>query len=70
MQHMLGNILTVAATNTFDFQHILVTNVLSEVCTVSLQQRTTNSTLPSENRHKPGTGTTKHRNCKGNREIV
>jgi hypothetical protein len=49
MQHMLKNniaLLCCRQQSTFDFQHILVCNVLSEVCTVSLQTKETTYTFP------------------------
>ncbi len=49
MQHMLKEniaLLCCRQQSTFDFQHILVCNVLSEVCTVSLQTKETTYTFP------------------------
>ncbi len=49
MQHMLKEniaLLSCRQQSTFDFQHILVCNVLSEVCTVSLQTKETTYTFP------------------------
>lgn len=49
MQHMLNEniaLLCCRQQSTFDFQHILVSNMLSEVCTVSLQTKETTYTFP------------------------
>jgi len=49
MQHMLKDnlaLLSCRQQSTFDFQHILVSKVLSEVCTVSLQTKETAYTFP------------------------
>jgi len=49
MQHMLKEniaLLCCRQQSTFDFQHILVSKVLSEVCTVSLQTKETTYTFP------------------------
>ena len=49
MQHMLKEniaLLCCRQQSTFDFQHIFVCNVLSEVCTVSLQTKETTYTFP------------------------
>jgi predicted helicase len=49
MQHMLEEniaLLCCRQQSTFDFQHILLTNILSEVCTVSLQTKETTYTFP------------------------
>jgi predicted helicase len=49
MQHMLQEniaLLCCRQQSTFDFQHILVSNILTEVCTVSLQTKETTYTFP------------------------
>lgn len=49
MQHMLNDnlaLLSCRQQSTFNFQHVLVCNVLSEVCTVSLQTKETTYTFP------------------------
>ncbi|MFA4853653.1 MAG: type ISP restriction/modification enzyme, partial [Bacteroidales bacterium] len=49
MQHMLKDnlaLLSCRQQSTFDFQHILVSKVLSEVCTVSLQTKETTYVFP------------------------
>ena len=49
MQHMLKDnlsILSCRQQSTFDFQHILISKVLSEVCTVSLQTKETTYAFP------------------------
>ena len=49
MQHMLKNnlaILCCRQQSTFDFQHILISNILAEVCTVSLQTKETTYAFP------------------------
>lgn len=49
MQHMLKDniaLLCCRQQSSFDFQHILLTKVLSEVCTVSLQTKETTYTFP------------------------
>lgn len=49
MQHMLKEniaLLCCRQQSTFNFQHILVSNILTEVCTVSLQTKETTYTFP------------------------
>jgi predicted helicase len=77
MQHMLKEniaILCCRQQSTFDFQHILVTNVLSEVCTVSLQTKETTYTFPlylySESNGQQTIGQTTERTPNLNIEIV
>ncbi len=77
MQHMLKEniaLLCCRQQSTFDFQHILVTNVLSEVCTVSLQTKETTYTFPlylySENNGQQTIGQTTERTPNLNTEIV
>ena len=77
MQHMLKEniaILCCRQQSTFDFQHILVTNVLSEVCTVSLQTKETTYTFPlylySESNGQQTLGQTTERTPNLNTEIV
>jgi predicted helicase len=77
MQHMLKEniaILCCRQQSTFDFQHILVTNVLSEVCTVSLQTKETTYTFPlylySESNGQQTIGQTSERTPNLKTEIV
>jgi predicted helicase len=77
MQHMLKEniaLLCCRQQSTYDFQHILVTNVLSEVCTVSLQTKETTYTFPlylyPENNGQQTIGQSAERTANLNIEIV
>ncbi|MBA3674842.1 MAG: N-6 DNA methylase, partial [Chitinophagaceae bacterium] len=77
MQHMLREniaLLCCRQQSTFDFQHILVSKVLSEVCTVSLQTKETTYTFPlylyPETNRQQTIGQTAERTPNLNTEIV
>ncbi|WP_288370352.1 type ISP restriction/modification enzyme [uncultured Algoriphagus sp.] len=77
MQHMLRSnlaLLCCRQQSTFDFQHVLVSNILSEVCTVSLQTKETTYVFPlylySESSVQLSLGSAETRTPNLNPEIV